>query len=169
MLVNDTKAQEYLTIDKPQKFFIKGRIFKTVWKKPYGRYQWFVVIRKQLHHSLCFAIVNGGAKSMAKNRARGEHLAVLYSTSVSPPEPDKEEGIVFGPLAVIIEEGKQNISPFARLDCSRVFTVEDCLRVMKIGRVHPDFHEKLDEYYKKADSRLPTSTKRLRNPNPRAG
>ncbi|KAK1775508.1 hypothetical protein QBC45DRAFT_445187 [Copromyces sp. CBS 386.78] len=172
---------QYLTIDKPRKFFTKGRIFKTVWfepfseysgsfrahpseltyhescpdysdtgEKPCGRYRWFVVIRKQLHHSLCFAIVNGGAKSMAKNRARGEHLAVLYSTSVSPPEPDKEEGIVFGPLAVIMEEGKQNISPFARLDCSRVFTVEDCLRVMKIGRVHPDFHEKLDEYYRKA-------------------
>ncbi|KAK3951151.1 hypothetical protein QBC32DRAFT_371407 [Pseudoneurospora amorphoporcata] len=172
---------QYLKIDKPRKFFTKGRIFKTVWfepfgefsgssrarpselayhescpnysdtgEKPYGRYRWFVVIRKQLHHSLCFAIVNGGAKSMAKNRARGEHLAVLYSTSVPPPEPDKEEGIVFGPLAVIMEEGKQNISPLARLDCSRVFTVEDDLRVMKIGRVHPDFHEKLDEYYRKA-------------------
>lgn len=72
---------------------------------------------------------------------------MLYSTSVPPPEPDAEEGIVFGPLAVIMEEGKQNISPLARLDCSRVFTVEDDLKVMKIGRVHPDFHEKLDQYY----------------------
>lgn len=87
---------------------------------------------------------------MAKNRARGEHLAVLYSTSVPPAEPDKEEGIVFGPLAVILEEGKQNISPLARLDCSRVFTVEDDLKVMKVGRVHPDFHAKLDEYYYEA-------------------
>lgn len=87
---------------------------------------------------------------MAKNRARNENMAVLYSTSVPPPEPDKEEGIKFGPLAVIMEEGKQNISPLARLDFSRVFTVEDDLKVMKIGRLHPDFHEKLDEYYKKA-------------------
>lgn len=87
---------------------------------------------------------------MAKNRARGEHLAVLYSTSVPPPEPDPEEGIVFGPLAVIMEEGKQNISPLARLDCSRVYTVEDDLKVMKIGRLHPDFQPKLDEYYWKA-------------------
>ncbi|CCC08710.1 hypothetical protein SMACR_06819 [Sordaria macrospora] len=173
-------APQYLKIEKPRKFFTKGRIFKTVWfepfgefsgssrarpselayhescpdysgtgEKPYGRYRWFVVIRKQQQHSLCFAIVNGGVKSMAKNRARGEHLAVLYSTSVPPPEPDKEEGIVFGPLAVIMEEGKQNISPLARLDCSRVFTVEDDLKVMKIGRVHPDFYEKLDEYYRK--------------------
>ncbi|KHE83041.1 hypothetical protein GE21DRAFT_553 [Neurospora crassa] len=170
---------QYLKIDKPRRFFTKGRIFKTVWfepfgdysaslcarpaalacpescpnyskEKPYEHFRWFVVIRKQLHHSLCFAIVNGGAKSMAKNRARGEHLAVLYSTSVPPAEPDKEEGIVFGPLAVILEEGKQNISPLARLDCSRVFTVEDDLKVMKIGRVHPDFHGKLDEYYYEA-------------------
>ena len=86
---------------------------------------------------------------MTKNKARGVNLAVLYSTSVPPPEPDKEEGIVFGPLAVIMEEGKQNISPLARLDCSRVFTVEDDLRVMKVGRVHTDFLEKLDEYYRK--------------------
>lgn len=170
---------QYLKIDKPRKFFTKGRIFKTVWFEPFGDYsaslraqpaepacpescpnynkekpyehlRWFVVLRKQLHHSLCFAIVNGGAKSMAKNRARGEHLAVLYSTSVPPAEPDKEEGIVFGPLAVILEEGKQNISPLARLDCSRVFTVEDDLKVMKVGRVHPDFHAKLDEYYYEA-------------------
>ncbi|KAK3489082.1 uncharacterized protein B0T23DRAFT_406344 [Neurospora hispaniola] len=170
---------QYLKIDKPRRFFTKGRIFKTVWfepfgdysaslrarpaelacpescpnynkEKPYEHFRWFVVIRKQLHHSLCFAIVNGGAKSMAKNRARGEHLAVLYSTSVPPAEPDKEEGIMFGPLAVILEEGKQNISPLARLDCSRVFTVEDDLKVMKIGRVHPDFHGKLDEYYYEA-------------------
>ena len=95
---------------------------------------------------------------MAKNRAKGEHLAVLYSTSVPPPEPEAEEGIKFGPLAVIMEEGNQNISPLARLDCSRVFTVEDDLRVMKIGRVHPDFHQKLDEYYLEACFKEPTKS-----------
>ena len=57
---------------------------------------------------------------------------------------------MFGPLAMIVKEKKHVISPFARVDCSRVFTVEDDLKVMKIGRVHPDFHEKMDEYYMKA-------------------
>ncbi|KAK3396179.1 hypothetical protein B0T20DRAFT_501438, partial [Sordaria brevicollis] len=173
-------APQYIRVDKPRKFFQKGRIFKTVWfepfgefsasararpaelayhdscpdyndlgEKPYGRFRWFVVIRKHLNHSLCFAIVNGGAKSIAKNRARGEHLAVLYSTNVRPPKADEEEGIVFDPIAVIMEEGKQNISPLARLDFSRVYTVEHDLKVMKIGRVHPDSHSKLDDYYKK--------------------
>ena len=42
-------------------------------------------------------------------------------------------------MAVIIEDGEQYISPFARLDCGRIYTVEDNLKVMKIGRVHPDF------------------------------
>jgi hypothetical protein len=77
---------------------------------------------------------------------------VLYRAGIEPPEPWSEEGIERGPLAVIIEEGQQYISPAARVDCGRIYTVEDNLRVMKIGRIHPDSLGALEEYYKESVS-----------------
>lgn len=72
---------------------------------------------------------------------------VLYSASVEPPEPYPEEGITREPVAVIIEDEEQNISPVARLDCSRLYTVEDGGYAVKIGRVHPDSLPTLEGYY----------------------
>ncbi len=73
---------------------------------------------------------------------------VLHSASTEPAEPYDEEGITRRPVAVIIEDEKQFISPVARLDCSRLYTVEDGGSAVKIGRVHPESLDDLEEYYK---------------------
>ena len=75
---------------------------------------------------------------------------MLYSCAIEPPAPFPEEGIVRPPIAVIIEDGEQFISPLARLDCGRVYTVEDNLKVMKIGRVQPESLPKLEEYFRES-------------------
>ena len=72
---------------------------------------------------------------------------MLHSSSVEPPPPREDEGITRPPIAVIIEDGEQYISPLARLDISRVYTVEDSLRVMKVGRVHPEHLDRLEECF----------------------
>lgn len=165
-------------VDKPKRFFSVGRIFKAVWfepggsdtvsrradseytqecrpfhgERPYARFRWFIVVRKRLHHSLCFSITSSGGKASTQTgRGRSKDFVVLYSSSVvEPPDPSPEEGIVRKPIAVIIEDGQQFISPFARLDCGRIYTVEDNLQVMKIGRVLPESLPDLEAYFRES-------------------
>jgi hypothetical protein len=164
-------------VDKPRRFFSVGRIFKTVWfepggqdtparrqdiewtracppffeERPYAKFRWFVVVRKRLHHSLCFSITTFGGRGATKpSRGRAKDFVVLYSNQVDAPQPYPEEQITRDPVAIIIEDGDQYISPLARLDCGRIYTVEDNLRVMKIGRVHPESLDNLENYYKES-------------------
>lgn len=77
-------------------------------------------------------------------------FVVLHSSNVEPSTPFEVEGITKDPIGVIIEAGDESISPWARLDCGRIYTVEDNLRVMKIGRVHMGSLELLEEYFRLA-------------------
>lgn len=166
----------FFVVERPKRFFCIGRIFKTVWfepgnqhstadpdvdwpaacppfhdQKPFAKFRWFVVVRKRLHHSLCFAITTFGGRGATKaSRGRPRDFVVLYPHSIEPPEPWPEEGIERDPLGVIIEEGQQYLSPSARIDCGRIYTVEDNLKVMKIGRIHPTSVPLLEQYFQES-------------------
>jgi len=176
-----TLGAEFSVVAKPKRFFAIGRIFKTVWfepgpqedsttanpdvdwsaacpafheQKPFAKFRWFVVVRKRLHHSLCFAITTfGGRGAMKPSRGRAKDFVVLYPASIEPPEPEPEEQIERDPLGMIIEEGQQYLSPAARVDCGRIYTVEDNLRVMKIGRIHPESLQNLEKYFQESVSK----------------
>ncbi|KAK3372039.1 hypothetical protein B0H63DRAFT_483678 [Podospora didyma] len=164
-------------VDKPKRFFSIGRIFKTVWfepggddtparrsdidwtescppyyeQRPYAKFRWFVVVRRRLHHSLCFSITASAGPGAARaSRGRPIDFVVLHSSAVEPPDPFEGEGITRAPIAIIIEDEEAYISPLARIDCARIYTVEDNLQVLKVGRVHPDWLPKLEEYFKEA-------------------
>ena len=121
-------------------------------EKPIAKYRWFVVVRRRLHHSVCFSIGTYGGKSSTNpnKAARGRDMdyVVLHKSSVPPARPYPEEKITREPVDVIIEDEEQYISPIARLDCGRIYTVEDNLKVMKVGRVHPASLPTLEQYYK---------------------
>jgi hypothetical protein len=120
-------------------------------EKPYGKFRWFVVVRKRLHHSLCLSITTFGGKTASKtSRGRSKDFVVLYPHTIEPPEPFPEEGIARQPIAVIIEEAEQLLAPTARLDCARIYTVEDNVKVMKIGRVHQESLKDLEAYYQES-------------------
>ncbi|KAM7216662.1 hypothetical protein V8F06_007977 [Rhypophila decipiens] len=169
----------FTIVDKPKRFFQVGRIFAVVWfepggdnppgrkadlewttecpkyhgEKPIAKYRWFVVVRKRLHHSLCFNITTIGPKGPRKaDRGRGQDFVVLHNSNVEPSKPFEVEGITRDPIAVIIEANEENISPWARLDCGRIYTVEDHLRVMKIGRIHTASLPLLETYFKESVS-----------------
>ncbi|KAL2180693.1 uncharacterized protein P884DRAFT_274605 [Thermothelomyces heterothallicus CBS 202.75] len=170
------QGDEFKVVDKPKRFFQLGRIFATDWFEPAtadmldrktppgalasgcqgphgGKHitkpRWFVVVRRRLHHSLCFRITTYGGTNAAKtNRGRAQDFVVLYRANVRPARPHDDEEISRRPIAVIIEAPDQYISPVARLDCGRIYTVEDNLMVAKIGRVHPSHLDLLDEYFK---------------------
>ncbi|KAK4174722.1 hypothetical protein QBC36DRAFT_35553 [Triangularia setosa] len=121
-------------------------------EQPLAKYRWFVVVRRRLHHSLCFSITTyaGANKSAANKMSRGRDVdfVVLHNSNVEPARPYEGENITRKPIAVIIEDQETFISPIARLDCGRVYTVEDHLRVMKVGRVHPGSLAGLEEYFR---------------------
>ncbi|KAK4102808.1 hypothetical protein N658DRAFT_494868 [Parathielavia hyrcaniae] len=118
-------------------------------ERPIARFRWFVVVRRRLHHSLCFSITTF-AGSKAGSRGRPGDYVVLHNSNVEPARPYPEEEITRDPIAVIIEDGEHFIAPIARLDCGRIYTVEDNLRVFKIGRVHPSSLQALDDYYRES-------------------
>lgn len=169
----DTSNAEFAAISKPKKFFCPGRIFQVVWfepeskettrvkksdreyskacppyqgEKPLARYRWFVVVRKRRSFSLCLSITifsPGGCELRVPNES-----AVLYPAGIDAPSPFPEEGILREPVGIIMENGQQFVSPMARLDCRRLYTLEDGLKVAKVGRVHPDSLGLLEAYYK---------------------
>jgi hypothetical protein len=172
-----TASADFSVIAKPKRFFSIGRIFKAVWfepgpataepttddpeewssrcpgfhgEKPLARFRWFVVVRRRLHHSLCFSVTtfSRGKSGGSGGAGRSRPYAVLHNSNVKPPRPYDEEEITRDPIAVIIEDDELYISPIARLDCGRIYTVEDNLRVSKVGRVHPDSLSALEECYK---------------------
>lgn len=173
-----TLDDRFFVIARPKRFFTVGRIFKVVWFEPRGqdtpvrrsptsgpdwageckpfygetpvaKFRWFVIVRRRLHHSLCFSITTYNKTAPNKTtRGRDQDYTVLYSSTVPPARPYDEENITRDPIAVIIEDGETFISPIARLDLGRIYTVEDNLKIMKVGRVHPSSLDSLEEYYK---------------------
>lgn len=121
-------------------------------QKPAARFRWFVAVRRRPHHTLCFSITTfkGAGAAGGSPRGRPTDYVVLHRSTVEPARPHDEEGITRDPIAVIIEDEEQYISPIARLDCGRVYTVEDGLPVMKVGRVHPAYLDQLDAYYRES-------------------
>jgi hypothetical protein len=73
---------------------------------------------------------------------------VLFRANVPPEPPFDDEDITREPIAIIIEDAEYYISPIARLDCGRIYTVEDNLKVAKVGRVHPNSLPSLEQYYR---------------------
>ncbi|KAJ4298419.1 hypothetical protein N0V88_003449 [Collariella sp. IMI 366227] len=155
--LDERHYRAFSVILKPKRFFCFGRIFKTIWfdassssETPVARYRWFVVVRRRAQRSLCFNIttykVQGSSGTRAPCGMRSDYV-VLHSANIEPPRPYEAEGITKDPIAIIIEGREQFVAPVARLDCGRVFTVEDSMKVMKVGRVHPGSIGLLEEYY----------------------
>ncbi|KAK3312604.1 hypothetical protein B0H66DRAFT_595156 [Apodospora peruviana] len=116
--------------------------------KPIVKFRWFIVVRKRLRHSLCFNITTIGPNGVRKvDRGQAMDFVVLHNANIEPSEPFEEESIMRLPITVIIEASEESISPWARLDCGRIYTVENNLRVLKLGQVHPDSLLRLEEYF----------------------
>ncbi|KAH8884227.1 hypothetical protein GQ53DRAFT_771014 [Thozetella sp. PMI_491] len=160
-------------VDSPRRFFQVGRIFMTVWfeaeslvpartqssvqwhldcpafrgTKPYAAFRWFVVVRKKTTHSLCLSI---HTRVLEGPLSYDAPQCVLHSSLVEPPEPSDDERIVPEPIPVVVEHKSKFISPLARLDLSRIYTVEHNLKVMKLGYVPKSALGILEKHYRTA-------------------
>lgn len=169
----------FTVADKPSRFFGIGRVFKTLWIEPagstatdtdqrpyhtvgygqqqlaYAKVRRFVVIRKRLHSCLCLMISTYGGQGAAKEDARSQDHAVVYSSQFPEPLPRPGENITFGSFPVIIEEPGEVLGVMSRLDFGKVYTVEHNVKVLRIGRIWPDQIKRLNECFAMTMGLLP--------------
>ncbi|KAK0625840.1 hypothetical protein B0T14DRAFT_424981, partial [Immersiella caudata] len=154
---------EFQVADDPYIFFTISVVFVAVWfeaseperlwtqenpewthqcpayhgERPHVRLRKFVVVRVRLNHSLCFGITffEQGVPHRYRHGHGGDYV-VLYSHGKEPPKPHVNEDTVWDPISLVTEE-RITVSPTARLDCARIHTLEDRVKVRKIGSVHP--------------------------------
>jgi hypothetical protein len=146
-----------------------GRVFKTLWTEPAGgtttimdkrfyketsygelsftKMRRFVVVRKRLHSCLCLAIYTYGGQGTTKSNVRPQDHAVVYVQGHEEPAPLPEEQSKKGAFPIIVEEPTETIVPMSRLDFSRIYTVEHNVKVLKVGRISPEHHERLEKYF----------------------
>ncbi len=111
-------------------------------------------MRKRLTHALCFRITTPvflppASSSPRKNQPPGRPTpqCVLHPYTMDPPMSSEREYITRAPVAVVMENDHRFMSPLARLDVSRLYTFDYSQRVMRIGRVHPDWLSRLEEHF----------------------
>ena len=146
-----------------------GRVFKTLWTEPAGgtttamdtrfyketsygelsftKMRRFVVVRKRLHSCLCLAIYTYSGQGATKSNVRPQDHALVYTHGSEEPTPLPEEQSKKGAFPIIVEEPTETIDPMSRLDFSRIYTVEHNVKVLKIGRISPEHHERLEKYF----------------------
>ncbi|KAH7348831.1 hypothetical protein BKA65DRAFT_268549 [Rhexocercosporidium sp. MPI-PUGE-AT-0058] len=123
--------------------------------KAFSEIRRFVVIRKNYGNCICSPIHTYRDQATLKpNLPDASEHAIIY-TSTWPPEPHvlrdsagniiQREELHKDPIRVI-REGKdddQDLSITSRLNYSKIYTVENYVRVLNIGIVHPNFMESL--------------------------
>lgn len=142
----------YQKVDNPKKFFNKGRVFLAVLPQPAGpstkdkRYltrgpygqeiftkvERFVVIRNRPTHCLCLPIHTYGGRAAQKYSSKPNDQYSVFAAGTGWDE----ERLLRKELPVVVEDEQIDIKyPEARIDCSKVYTIEHYVIVRKIGRI----------------------------------
>ncbi|KAL2064648.1 hypothetical protein VTL71DRAFT_3786 [Oculimacula yallundae] len=115
----------------------------------YSEIRRFVVIRKNYGNCICSPIhTYNGHATLKPNLPDAREHTIIY-TGPSPPDPHAEmdkagkmryEELTKEPIRVIPESNSpdQNLSITSRLNYSKIYTVENYVRVLNIGKVHPN-------------------------------
>jgi hypothetical protein len=80
---------------------------------------------------------------------QGQH-AIIYMQGQAPARLAAETGMVKEPLQVIPAAGHQKLDQMARVNFSKVYTVEHNVKVMDVGKVSQDSLTKLMAYWRVA-------------------
>ncbi|CZR67032.1 uncharacterized protein PAC_16931 [Phialocephala subalpina] len=163
----DPEDSPFEVISKPRKFFKLGRVFKTLWSEPAGetsadevaniepsrfggtvftKMRTFVVVREMKGCSICLPLFTYNGQGTLKSGVRPEnHAAVYPSDSNAPSFP--AENLTKSPYPIIVENPSESIDRMSRLNFGKVYTVEHNLKVLKVGRIPDECHERLQDDY----------------------
>jgi hypothetical protein len=155
------RRTDYTVINNPRGFFKKGRVFMVPWPEPGGDFvkdqsgppvilkiRRFVVIRPKATFCLCLPINTYSGQATTKpGVAAQDHAAVVPESGEAQYHP-KEEKLTKTPMIIIVENASTGpISPMARINFAKVYTVEYNVKVRKVGRIASDSIWRMDEYF----------------------
>lgn len=165
-LQNIDSLEGFGKIERPKKFFTRGRIFKAVWIETAGpttrdfentttvRYgqtaytdiRRFVVIRKKEDCCICAPIHTFGGRGGGKRSTRRQDYALVFDTG--KVETWDRERLSKKEIPIIAERDDFNISyPQARIQFGKLYTVEFFTLVQQLGYVHKEALDTLEELF----------------------
>ena len=154
-----TSIIEYEIIEKPRKFFKKGRFFMTHWVEPAGysegaptpnlpfeKLRRFVVIRNKPAHCLCLPVHTYGRQATSKPGVVADDHAAIVPVGKSMQLHAEEKPLGKRPLYMILEDSEVDIDYMSRVDFARIYTFEYNVPIRNIGRVSAESMGALEEY-----------------------
>ncbi|KAF2646173.1 hypothetical protein P280DRAFT_3310 [Massarina eburnea CBS 473.64] len=160
---------------KARQFFVKGRVFAMLYseaasdtlarrnndndafsvlryrERAFSQIRRFVIVSatKPDFVYACAISTYSGKGTAKPGVIPSEHSAVyLTGTEPSYVTGERESGLRKYPIAITPAEQGMIMSPFSRLQYSKMFTVEKTVEVKDIGRVIPEDMSKLLKYWK---------------------
>ncbi|KIW04521.1 uncharacterized protein PV09_04276 [Verruconis gallopava] len=146
-----------------RRFFRPGRVFAVLWTEPTGisdtlrdlemenaftqvRYgervfseiRRFIVIRAFSHHSLCVPIATYQRRG-THNRPDADHHSIAYEKGTTPMLVEGERLTKY-PIPIVLRNG-ESLEPQSRINFSKIYTVENNVKVYSIGQVDQKFIE----------------------------
>jgi hypothetical protein len=148
-------------INNPRGYYKKGKVFMVPWPEPSGdlvkgqtgppamvKIRRFVVVRPKATFCLCLPIHTYSGQGTSKpGIAPQDHVAVV-------PEGgevcyhENEAKLTKSPVYIKVEDTSTGpVSPMARLNFAKIFTVEYNVKIRPIGRLIPDSIWRMDQYF----------------------
>ncbi|KAI9686290.1 MAG: hypothetical protein M1822_003946 [Bathelium mastoideum] len=153
------KDFEKVTSSHVRNFFKPGKVFRTPWVEPAdtaynsdndpnivrGRYngllaekiQWFIVFNSLAGHCHCVRVTTHSSRATTKPGVDPSHYCVLIPRGMVPKLLDDEQ-VPNPPIHVKLLKHSQEVVAAARIDLSRIYTVEYNVAVDAIGTIVPD-------------------------------
>ncbi|KAF2234651.1 purine and uridine phosphorylase [Viridothelium virens] len=157
-VLHNSSSHGFEVREKPRQYFKKGRFFMLHWSEPTGvnssveclnfqKIRRFMVIRGRPAHCLCLVVHTYGSQGTSKIGARASDHAVVIPAGKPVVLHPEEKELKKDPIQIIVEDSRVELDHTARLDFSRVYTVEYNLPVRNIGRIHPKDLSKFESYF----------------------
>jgi hypothetical protein len=155
------ESADYTVINNPRGFFKKGRVFMVPWPESGGRLvkdqsgppvslkiRRFVVIRPKATFCLCLPINTYSAQATTKPGVVAQDHAAVVPEGGEVQYHSKEETLSKTPMFITVENASTGpISPMARINFAKIYTVEYNVKVRKVGRIVSDSIWRMDEYF----------------------
>jgi len=163
----DELANEYKRERKS--YFRPGKVFAVLWSEPAGpsppvmsgafslarfgqhahhEIRRFIVIKNFDLHSVCIPIASYGGRGAA-HRPDAKHHSVVHTNTTQAPAQLPDENLTKYAIQIDALPGVE-LSPTSRVNYSKTYTVENNVRVKRLGEVSPLYVPYVVQYWREA-------------------
>lgn len=102
----------------------------------YTKIRWFVVVKESGGSCMCLPIQTYGRRGVSKPGISARHHAPLVAKGQMAQLLQGEKGLL--PALHVILENNITIDPSSRINFSKIYTVEQNVKVCNVGRIAPE-------------------------------